>query len=99
MSKKGSGVTRRRQEDSVAALSLVPIETYLKSVLIAKWQEGNAAGDSSLVPRAWPQAERHAVGVWFAHLCAQSCVLSGGHSQASGRENPPDNLVLDVDPT
>lgn len=75
------------EQTSVAALSLIPIETCLKSVLTIKWQEGRAAGDSSLLPRAWPWAGRHAVALCFASWCAGSCGLSPG--TGSGEEDVP----------
>lgn len=96
---KSSEVIRRRREDSMAVLSLVPIETCLKSVFIIKWQEGRAAGDGSLFPRAWPRAGGHVVAVWFVSSCARSCALSAGHSQAPRRKAARSHcLVLTADP-
>lgn len=54
---KGSEVIRRRQEESVEALSLVPIETCLKSIFIIRWQAGRAG---LLLLRARPQAGEYA---------------------------------------
>lgn len=54
---KGSEVIRRRQEESVETLRLVPIETCLKSIFVVTWQAGRA---SSQFLRAQPQAGEHA---------------------------------------
>lgn len=40
---KGSEVIRRKQEESVEALSLVPIETCLKSIFVVRWRQGEPA--------------------------------------------------------
>lgn len=54
---KGSEVIRRRQEECVEALSLVPIETCLKSIFVVRWQAGRAG---LLFLRAWLQAGEYA---------------------------------------
>lgn len=54
---KGSEVIRKRQEESVEALSLVPIETCLKSIFIIRWQAGRSG---LLLLRARPQAGEYA---------------------------------------
>lgn len=79
---------RRRWEGSVTSLSLVPIETCLKSVLIFKWQEQRAAGDGSLFLRAWLWAEWDVVDIRFVTSCVWSCALSEVHSWATGRKTP-----------
>lgn len=60
---------------SVTPLSLVPIETCLKNVLIFKWQEQRAAGDGSLFLRAWLWAEWVVVDFWFvtSHVWSVLC--------------------------
>lgn len=78
---KGAEVIGRRQEESVEALSLVPIETCLKSFFFVRWQAGRAG---SLLLRAWPQAGEYAGALRFLSSSAQFCVQSAGQNQAPG---------------
>jgi len=70
----------------VTTLSLVPIETCLKSVLIFKWQEQKAVGDGSLFLRAWLWAEGDGGAAWFISSCAGFSSLSEVRSWAMGRK-------------
>lgn len=78
---KGAEVIGRRQEESVEALSLVPIETCLKSFFFCQM----AGRESRLAaPESLPQAGEYAGALRFVSSSAQFCVQSAGQNQAPG---------------